>query len=145
MAQDSKHKNAGLWSRFRRLCSSSSSGRDGRDDLDEPIAQDIPVPVPQTSLHGRRDTPSSVEESHVPVVKAESIPSPIETSTSIAMFSKAHHFNVGGNIIIESSQYVYHVRNSQDKSVDGTTTFNSGQYPSQSLTDRPSNKVGRYF
>ncbi|KAJ2931162.1 hypothetical protein H1R20_g5890, partial [Candolleomyces eurysporus] len=35
------------------------------------------------------------------------------------MFSRAHHFNVGGNIQIDSSQHVWHVHNAQDKSMDG--------------------------
>jgi hypothetical protein len=44
---------------------------------------------------------------------ARNIPGP---SASVSMFSEAHHFNVGGSIQINSSQYVH---NPQAQSIDG--------------------------
>jgi hypothetical protein len=47
---------------------------------------------------------------------AERVPSSIGPSASTSILSKAHHFSVGGNIHINSPQYVHNV---QDKSIDG--------------------------
>ena len=111
MASDSKPKKAGLRSRLRHLLSSKSTPGHGRD---EPITQDPQALIPEPSLPGdlKGLTPSSGEGSHVPVVRAENTPSPIEPSTSTSMFSRARHFKVG-DIHIQQNY------NGQDKLIDG--------------------------
>ena len=47
---------------------------------------------------------------------AERVSSSIGPSASTSILSKARHFSVGGNIHINSPQYVH---NAQDKSIDG--------------------------
>ncbi|KAJ2929204.1 hypothetical protein H1R20_g7885, partial [Candolleomyces eurysporus] len=118
-------KTGGPGFKRQRLLSPSSRARDGQDD--EAIAQDLQALAPDASLPYSLEglTPSSAEESHVPVVgtkrrytgaTAENVASSTGASASTSMFSRARNFHVGGNIQIDSSQ---HVHNTQDKSIDG--------------------------
>jgi hypothetical protein len=47
---------------------------------------------------------------------AENVYPPVRVSASMSMFSKAHHFNVGGSIHMNSTQ---HIHNAQGKLIDG--------------------------
>ncbi|KAJ2919465.1 hypothetical protein MD484_g960, partial [Candolleomyces efflorescens] len=99
---DSKNKKSGLWSKIRRLFSSSFGTKNGRDE--RPIAQDLQDPrkglAPSTPM------------------EAETIPSPFGSTFSTSMFAGARHF-ILENVHIEASQHIYHTRNGQNQYVDG--------------------------